>query len=118
MTKAKINLFTLILLALFTLVLGCNSAVSKVNIYQYYCSYESQALRRTFILDCIEKGNPHSDEEPEDLVSQCSKTAENVYCIYSNQFEAERHYKKRGQDLQDEVSGKELCNFKYEEVGE
>lgn len=36
---------------------------------------------RQWILDCIEKGNPHSDEEPEDLVLQCEKTARQLFPI-------------------------------------
>lgn len=37
------------------------------------------AMRR-WILDCIEKANPHSDEEPEDNTAQCEETATRLFC--------------------------------------
>jgi hypothetical protein len=35
---------------------------------------------REWILQCIEKANPHSDEEPEDNTKQCERTATHLFC--------------------------------------
>jgi hypothetical protein len=35
---------------------------------------------REWILQCIEKANPHSDEEPEDNTAQCEYTAARLFC--------------------------------------
>lgn len=35
---------------------------------------------RDWVLQCIEKGNPHSDEEPEDATAQCERTAVRLFC--------------------------------------
>lgn len=38
--------------------------------------------RADFIIKCAEAANPKSDEEGEDLVSQCEKTSEELFCPY------------------------------------
>lgn len=35
--------------------------------------------QRQFILDCIEKANPKSDEEPEDWIMACEQTSYRVF---------------------------------------
>lgn len=44
------------------------------------CSPETAERRATFIVQCSTAANPHSDEEGEDLVSQCETTATNLFC--------------------------------------
>lgn len=35
---------------------------------------------RDWVLECIGKANPHSDEEPADNTRQCEKTAVRLFC--------------------------------------
>lgn len=35
--------------------------------------------QREFVIACIREGNPHSDEEGEDLVRQCEHTASRLF---------------------------------------
>lgn len=44
------------------------------------CKAESQSRRAQFVLACVKNGNPMSDEEPEDLVSECRDTATEIFC--------------------------------------
>lgn len=41
---------------------------------------ECDPAQRDWILQCIEKANPHSDEEPEDNTAQCENTAARLFC--------------------------------------
>lgn len=36
--------------------------------------------RAKFIIDCAKAANPMSDEEGEDLILQCEKTSESLFC--------------------------------------
>lgn len=38
--------------------------------------------RARWIIECASAANPKSDEEGEDLVAQCEKTSEAVFCPY------------------------------------
>lgn len=38
------------------------------------------ARRAAFVLTCAKNANPKSDEEPEDMLSMCSKIADRNYC--------------------------------------
>lgn len=38
--------------------------------------------QRKFVLSCIEKANPMSDEEPEDYILQCQHTAQDLFCEF------------------------------------
>lgn len=44
------------------------------------CRPGSSEKRASFILQCIESGNPKSDEEPEDWIGMCQEMAENTLC--------------------------------------
>lgn len=89
-----------ILLLIFLLV-GCTKN-GEVQRFQFYCSYESQEKRVAFVQQCIKDANPMSDEEPEDMISACGRAAENLYCIWSDQYEAKEHFKRRNETLQEE----------------
>jgi len=66
----------LILLSL--LLVACdNRHMSK----EMDCPSPTTTEHRVWLLDCIEKGNPLSDEEGEDLVKQCEWTAERMFCL-------------------------------------
>jgi hypothetical protein len=63
------------LLVLFT---GCSSDVTlTVDVDNKITSKYKEASE--FILTCAKNANPLSDEEGEDLVYQCQKTAERIY---------------------------------------
>lgn len=57
--------------------------LSEQYLYKEECNTKLQAK---FIIDCAKAANPMSDEEGEDLVAECRKTAYYLYC--------ERVYKK------------------------
>ena len=44
------------------------------------CHSKSAEKRASFILQCIESGNPKSDEEPEDWIGMCQEMAEDTLC--------------------------------------
>lgn len=69
-------LMTVILLA------GCSTEAKVYDRYKIdmLCKDDTKQERKDFILSCIEKGNPHSDEEPEDWISICEDMAKNTYC--------------------------------------
>ncbi len=54
------------------LALGCGPRTEPAS-----CDTDRMAV---WILECIEKGNPHSDEEPEDATRQCEATAIHLFC--------------------------------------
>lgn len=68
---------------LMALVIGCAPEKKKktlINWKSKCVTTEDKDKQARFLLDCIKNGNPMSDEEPEDLVSQCEQTSENVVC--------------------------------------
>jgi len=66
------------LLAALALVGACNGPIVRVTpcrgVHQGHVQ-EAQA----FIVDCAAAANPMSDEEGEDLVAQCERTAERLW---------------------------------------
>lgn len=42
--------------------------------------------RAKFIIDCAKAANPMSDEEGEDLVKQCEKTSESLFCEFVKEY--------------------------------
>jgi hypothetical protein len=46
-------------------------------LYKYVCDKEQRAK---FIVECARAANPMSDEEGEDLVAQCDKTSQRIFC--------------------------------------
>lgn len=57
--------------------------VSEQYLYKEKCDI---ALQAKFIIDCAKAANPMSDEEGEDLVAECRKTSNYLFCkkIYKN----------------------------------
>ena len=49
----------------------------KKYIYKNVCEQEKLA---NFIINCAKAANPLSDEEGEDLVYECAKQGNNIYC--------------------------------------
>ncbi len=39
-----------------------------------------QKERADFVIECARVSNPKSDEEPEDMIAQCQKTADEILC--------------------------------------
>ena len=64
-----------LLVYLVFVILGCDSRPKS----EVAPSCDTEAMR-PWILDCIEKANPHADEEPEDYVLQCEGTAARLFC--------------------------------------
>ena len=54
-----------------------NSVCAKDNFRKITCDNPKKAK---FIIDCAKAANPMSDEEGEDLVAQCERTATNLFC--------------------------------------
>lgn len=63
---------------LLAMALGCSDQGHVI--VKQVCSPESVAQRSKFIIDCATAANPKSDEEGEDLVIQCERTAKNLFC--------------------------------------
>lgn len=42
--------------------------------------------RAKFIIDCAKAANPMSDEEGEDLVHQCERTSEDLFCEHVKEY--------------------------------
>ena len=68
--------------ALALTLLACAAACDgSASVYwRRECLIESAERRAKFVLDCATAANPHSDEEGEDLVSQCESTAAALFC--------------------------------------
>jgi len=66
----------LILLITLLLVAGCSDNV----VPRQFCSEEQRKEASNFVILCAEAANPMSDEEPEDMLIQCQKTAEALIC--------------------------------------
>ena len=68
-----------ILIAL--LCAGCSKGeIRVIETTAHHCTMESSEKRAKFILQCIENGNPKSDEEPEDWIRHCQYMAEQTLC--------------------------------------
>ena len=63
-------------------LIGCMQPEYQVGDIELYESSETTCSdeRPEFILECIKNGNPMSDEEPEDLVEECSSTSWHLFC--------------------------------------
>ena len=70
-----------ILIALLCVV-GCTNKEDERQIERMrnHCEPDTVDLRANFILQCINNGNPKSDEEPEDWITKCQDMAEDTYC--------------------------------------
>jgi hypothetical protein len=56
---------------------------------------EVQDKVASFTLECIKNGNPMSDEEPEDLIKECKRTAFAIYCVVNWAGVPDCAYKKK-----------------------
>lgn len=65
---------------LSSLLLFSCSEIKNETHYERMCTNHDSNELQTFILDCIKRANPMSDEEPEDYIRQCQYTAETVIC--------------------------------------
>lgn len=65
----------LILALLFT---GCYGGNPEST--YYYCSNAMRSKMADWVLACVEKANPMSDEEPEHWTEQCERTARKLFC--------------------------------------
>jgi hypothetical protein len=79
------DLFTGVACALIgaslVLVVACGIEKSTPRTdMQVACYPETTERRASFVIDCAKAANPLSDEEGEDLVKQCQKTAEELFC--------------------------------------
>jgi len=61
-------------------LVACFSDPSPVIQFEPGCTMEHSERVAKFIVDCATAANPRSDEEGEDLVAQCQKTAEKILC--------------------------------------
>jgi hypothetical protein len=71
----------IILLTSAMLTTGCGSSDDKISEVQYDMSIRGSTDAAEFIIRCAEAANPLSDEEGEDLVVQCERTASNIYGV-------------------------------------
>jgi len=55
-------------------LVGCGNDENSTSKPCYAMPDSLKSDYRSWLISCIEKGNPLSDEEPEDLVLQCEKT--------------------------------------------
>lgn len=69
----NIYLFIVILL-----IIGCDSKPALLK--DIYCSVEQKAKAAEFVLQCAKNSNPMSDEEPEDMLAECSRIAKDLIC--------------------------------------
>jgi hypothetical protein len=60
------------------LVLACSPRIDT----RRECLPDTGERRAAFVLECTAAGNPYSDEEGEDLVSQCEMTARSLFCEF------------------------------------
>ena len=51
--------------------------------WTWACKPDTQEKREKFILQCVDKANPHSDEEPEDWIDECGRQAKLLYCEWA-----------------------------------
>ena len=70
----------LIILILAFFLIGCGSEVETVDRYESFCNDTTIQARSEFTLTCIKNANPLSDEEPEDMISECNKVAKIIHC--------------------------------------
>jgi hypothetical protein len=69
----------LLLIALVFIIQGCeNKATFGTKKYTKILK-EDREKASQFILTCAKNANPMSDEEGEDLVKQCQRTAEKIF---------------------------------------
>lgn len=72
------KLYITLIIALFTT--ACEPIYEVGSTHQIPLDKREQAAK--FIVDCATAANPHSDEEGEDLVEQCDRTATRLFGVY------------------------------------
>lgn len=69
-----------ILLISVLLMMSCICAQDPELHYKHECSPEQNEQIAAWVLKCIEVANPKADEEPEDWIYQCKRTAKQTLC--------------------------------------
>jgi hypothetical protein len=77
-----------ILVAFAAIAYGLSGCHQPDSTNPAQCDAERMAR---WVLDCVEKGNPHSDEEPEDATRQCEATAAHLFCGPTCYISAKHH---------------------------
>ncbi len=86
-------LFLLLPFTMAALPPSCTPRHQRLGPPTPYCSApEEVAVVSVWILHCIEKANPKSDEDPEDWVKQCQRTAEEIHCTDYPTFRRRGHW--------------------------
>lgn len=68
-------LWSIVLVAHVMQMAGCDQPPNV----RYVETCSASAEHQNFIIACVAAGNPMSDEEGEDLVAQCEKTAKHLF---------------------------------------
>jgi len=70
--------YIILTLTILTLLTGCD--IVRHHKEPRCVTVEEKTKQADWALQCIEKGNPMSDEEGEDLVAQCEQSGRRVAC--------------------------------------
>lgn len=68
------------LLLLFAVLLMSACESQRIE-YRHIVPPENMEAHRAWILECIEKANPKSDEEPEDWIARCYYVSKQLFGI-------------------------------------
>lgn len=68
----------IIILMISLFIVSCDKPIRNL-MFTEICETKYIHIKAKFILSCIKNGNPKSDEEPEDLVYECRRTANNIF---------------------------------------
>ncbi len=66
--------------------LGSKEYPPEIIVGEYLDCSENKSEVAKFIVDCAKAANPMSDEEGEDLVEACDKSAKSIFCKEVNGF--------------------------------
>gem|GEM_PF-2941133 len=72
-----------ILFSVIFFAFGCSDQTGKQRDFvsmEPECDKQTIEKRAYFILECIKRANPISDEEPEDWIGKCEDMAVSTYC--------------------------------------
>jgi hypothetical protein len=92
------------LVLIAVILAGCSPHVYRTEVRR--CDPSTTEKRASFILDCIERANPKSDEEPEDWLYYCQRFATDLYCPLVPAF---RVASKKSRDCVDAAEPHEIA---------
>jgi len=77
---------TLLIFFIILLLVGCDDYPKEQTVTEdrLNCAQDTVEARSAFILSCLSKANPKSDEEPEDWIKFCQTMAEETICTYQS----------------------------------